>query len=127
MENVTKIEEVQPPKVISAATFQDAKVTNVRGDDLGKIEAIMIDVERGRIAYLAMSSGRANWFPNDKLLAIPWEAMTISYHDKKFLLNVSEETIKSAEGFDRKNWPDTGNFEWLERVYLKFGRDPYWK
>jgi sporulation protein YlmC with PRC-barrel domain len=127
MEPIAKVEEVKPPKIVSATAFQDSRVTNVRGDDLGKVEAIMLDIEKGRIAYVALSSGRANWFPNDKLLAVPWEAMSISFHDKKFLLNVSEETIKSAEGFDRKKWPDTGDFEWLARVYLKFGREPYWK
>lgn len=127
MEPTGKIETVKPPKVLSANSLEGNRVTNVKGDDLGKVEAIMIDLDRGRIAYVVISSGRANWFPNDKLLAVPWEALSISFHDKKFILNVTEETIKAAEGFDRKKWPDSADFEWLAKVYRYYGSEPYWQ
>lgn len=37
------------------------------------------------------------------------------YHDKKFILNVSEETLKSAPGFDRDKWPAVADFGWLAK------------
>ena len=127
MEPDSKMEAIKPPKVLAASTLQGNKVTNVKGEDLGKIEAIMLDLERGRVAYVVLSFGRANWMPNDKLFAVPWEVLSLSFHDKKFILNVSKETLKSAPGFDRNNWPDSGDFDWLAKVYRSYDRDPYWK
>ncbi len=127
MEASSKMEAIKPPKVLSASTLQGNKVTNLKGEDLGQVEAIMLDLERGRVAYVVLSFGRVNWMPNDKLFAVPWEVLSISFHDKKFILNVSQEALKSAPGFDRNNWPDLGDFDWLAKVYRSYDRDPYWK
>jgi hypothetical protein len=53
--------------------------------------------------------------PNDKLFAVPWDALSISFHDKKFILNVSKETLKSAPGFNRNKWPEVADFSWLAK------------
>ena len=103
------------PKVLSATTLKGDKVTNAKGEDLGTVEEIMLDLERGRVAYVVISFGRVNWMPNDKLFAVPWEALTISFHDKKFILNVSKETLKSAPGFDRNKSPEVADFGWLAK------------
>jgi sporulation protein YlmC with PRC-barrel domain len=109
------MEAAKPPKVLTAGILKGDKVTNAKGEDLGTVEEIMLDLERGRVAYVVMSFGRVNWMPNDKLFAVPWEALTISFHDKKFILNVSKETLKSAPGFDRNKWPDVPDFGWLAK------------
>ena len=109
------MEKSKPPKVLTASTLKGNKVTNAKGEDLGTVEEIMLDLERGRVAYVVISFGRVNWMPNDKLFAVPWEALTISFHDKKFILNVSKETLKSAPGFDRNKWPEVADFGWLAK------------
>jgi len=109
------MEVTKTPKVLSASTLKGDKVTNVKGEDLGTVEEIMLDLERGRVAFVVLSFGRVNWMPNNKLFAVPWEALTISFHDKKFILNVSQETLKSAAGFDRDKWPDVADFGWLAK------------
>lgn len=111
------METMKPPKVLSASVLKGDKVTNAKGEDLGTVEEIMLDLESGRVAYVVLSFGRANWMPNDKLFAVPWEVLTISYHDKKFILNVSKETLRSAPGFDRNKWPEVADFGWLAKEF----------
>ena len=100
------MEVVRAPKVLSARTLTGDKVTNVNGEDLGRVEEIMIDLEQARIAYVVLSFGSHIRSSKDKLFAVPWEVLSISHHDKKFILNVSEETLKEAPGFDKDDWPD---------------------
>jgi len=52
---------VQPAKtyglVLTASTLKGDKVVNHTGEDLGKIEEIMLDLDHGRIAYAVLSFG----------------------------------------------------------------------
>jgi sporulation protein YlmC with PRC-barrel domain len=109
------METVSAPKVLTASTLKGDKVTNAKGEDLGTVEEIMLDLEQGKVAYVVLSFGRANWMPNNKLFAVPWEVLTISPHDKKFILKVSKETLKTAPGFDRDKWPEVADFGWLAK------------
>jgi sporulation protein YlmC with PRC-barrel domain len=109
------MEITKQPKVLSASTLLGDKVTNLRGEDLGKVEAIMLELKTGHVAYVVVSFGRVNWMPNNKLFAVPWEVLSISFHDKKFILNVSKEALQSAPGFDRDKWPDVADFGWLAK------------
>ena len=69
---------VQPAKtyglVLSASSLKGDNVVNHQGEDLGKIEEIMIDLDRGRIAFAVLSFGGFLGM-GDKLFAIPWEAL----------------------------------------------------
>jgi sporulation protein YlmC with PRC-barrel domain len=109
------MEAIKAPSVLTASTLKGNKVTNAKGEDLGTVEEIMLDLEKGSVAYVVLSFGRTNWMPNNKLFAVPWNVLTISSHDKKFILNISKETLKSAPGFDRDKWPVVADFGWLAR------------
>src|SRR3569623_2906303 len=64
------------PQVMAADTLQGDKVVNPKGENLGKIEDIMIDVASGRVAYAVLSFGGILGI-GDKLFAIPWHALTL--------------------------------------------------
>ncbi|MCO5381646.1 MAG: PRC-barrel domain-containing protein [Methanosarcina barkeri] len=59
------------PQFLSASTIKGDKVVNRAGEDLGKIEELMIDLEDGRVAYAVLSFGGFLGMGN-KLFAIPW-------------------------------------------------------
>ena len=110
------MEAVKSPKVLTASTLKGDKVTNAKGEDLGTVEEIMLDLEKGQIAYVVLSFGRVNWMPNNKLFAVPWGAFSsISFHDRKFILNIPKETLQWAPGFDRDKWPESPDFGWLAK------------
>jgi sporulation protein YlmC with PRC-barrel domain len=113
------------PDFLSASTLKGDKIVNAAGDDLGKIEELMIDLRDGRLAYAVMSFGGFLGM-GDKLFAIPWQAFRLKLHDHALVLDVPKETLEKAEGFDKDNWPITSR-EWLSTVYSYYGYQPYWQ
>jgi hypothetical protein len=79
-------------------------VVNSQGESLGKIDDLVIDPATGRITYAALSYGSILGL-GGKLFAISWEALTMQPDGKTFVLDVPKETLESATGFDKSNWP----------------------
>ena len=75
------------PDVMDAASLTGDHVVNAAGEHLGRIEAIMLDVRSGRIAYAVLSFGGFLGI-HDKLFAIPWSALTLDAVHKRFVLDV---------------------------------------
>jgi len=50
------MEVSKPPKVLTASILKGDKVTNTKGEDLGTVEEIMLDLEHGRVAYVCCRS-----------------------------------------------------------------------
>ena len=111
--------------VLSASTLKGDKVVNLQGEDMGKIEEIMIDLDRGRIAYAVLSFGGFLGL-GDKLFAIPWQAFTVDTEHKRLVLNANREILVKAPGFDKTNWPDMTDLAWGSNLYGYYGYKPYW-
>jgi sporulation protein YlmC with PRC-barrel domain len=111
------------PDVMDAASLTGDDVVNAFGDDLGKIQAIMLDVPSGRIAYAVLSFGGALGV-GDKLFALPWSALILDAIHKRFIFNVSKERLASAPGFDKDHWPSVADETWADEV-REYDEPPY--
>jgi len=111
--------------VLSGSTLKGDKVVNYKGEDLGKIEEIMIDLDRGRVAYAVLSFGGFMGM-GDKLFAIPWQAITVDTIKKQLVLNADKELLQKAPGFDKNNWPDMADLSLGSTLYGYYGYKPYW-
>jgi len=100
-------------------------VRNQQGENLGKIQDIVIDLNQGRVAYAVLSFGGFLGM-GDKLFSLPPESLKFASDNKSVVLNVDKERLKSAPGFDKNNWPETSNRQWLVTVYEFYGVPPYW-
>ncbi len=112
-------------RVLSASSLAGDRVRNTAGEDLGKIEEIMLDIPSGRIAYAVLSFGGFLGLGN-KLFAIPWDAFTLDEAEKEFVLNVDRKVLEDAPGFDKDNWPDMADPDFGSQVYGHYGYKPYW-
>lgn len=110
--------------VLSASTIADDKVMNSNGEDLGKVEDLMIDLESGRVAYAVLSFG-AGFMHSGKLFAIPMASLSVDQKGKKLVLNVTRDMLETAEGFDRDHWPDMADADFRERTYTHYGIKPW--
>ncbi|MBP0589994.1 PRC-barrel domain-containing protein [Paraburkholderia sp. LEh10] len=113
------------PYVMAANTLDGDRVLSADGQDIGKIKDIMLDVRSGRIAYAVLSSGGFLGL-GDKLLAIPWSALTLDIDRQCFMLDMPGESVKNAPGFDKDHWPSMADPTWATSVHQYYGREPYW-
>ena len=111
---------------LSASTLIGDPVVNRKGEDLGKIEDIMIDPENGRVGYAVLSFGGFMGM-GDKLFAVPMQAMKLAREDKRFVLDVDKERLKNAPGFDKNAWPSMADRRWATDVHTYYGTRPYWE
>src|ERR1700739_3751863 len=113
-------------RVLAADTIEGDKVVNPQGEDLGKIEHLMIDVEAGRIAYAVLSFGGFLGM-GDKYFAIPWEAFRFNVSDKYAILNVDKKLLENALGFNKDAWPNMTDSAWGNQIFKHYGYKPYWE
>ena len=113
------------PEVMAAATLDGDRVMSSDGHDVGKIKDIMLDIRSGHIAYAVLSTGGFLGI-GDKLLAIPWSALTLDTDHKCFVLSLTAERVKNAPGFDKGHWPSMADATWATSIHQYYGREPYW-
>ena len=116
------------PRVLSATTLIGDDVKNAQGENLGKLEEIMLDVNTGKIAYAVLSFGGFLGL-GDKLFAIPWQAFSLNAEEHSLVVNVNKSVLEKAPGFDKDKWPKTTSADdkWLVQVYDYYGYSPYWR
>src|SRR5512133_3088708 len=103
MQDQGKIKKTDPDKkyrrVLAASTLAGDQVQNSAGEDLGKVDEIMIDIPAGKVAYAVLSFGGFLGMGN-KLFAVPWSALAIDTGGKQFILVVERNLLERAPGVD---------------------------
>ena len=114
------------PNVLSTSAILGDSVVNRTGENLGKIEELMLDLEKGRVAYAVLSFGGFLGM-GEKLFAIPFEALKLDATREHFTLDVDQNKLKNAPGFDRNHPPQASDRTWGAEVYKFYGYKPYWQ
>jgi sporulation protein YlmC with PRC-barrel domain len=112
-------------RTLAASTLDGDHVVDRNGNDCGKVESIMIDVQTGRVAYVVLSFGGLLGMGN-KLFALPWSAVQVDEANKRFIVNLTKEQLELAPGFDKDNWPDLGDESYASGIYRHYNATPYW-
>jgi len=105
-----------------------SKVKNPQGEDLGKVEELVVDPGSGSIEYAVISFGGFLGM-GDKLFAVPFsllKAPEVPEGDRfaHFTLNVDKARMEKAPGFDKNNWPDIAAPTWAEEIHRYYGTTP---
>jgi len=111
------------PALMGAGTLLGEDVVNNEEDDLGDIKEIMLDMRSGQVAYAVLSFGGFLGL-GEKLFAVPWQALHLDTINKRFVLNVDKDRLKTAPGFDSDDWPDMSDVNWANRIHTFYGTDP---
>jgi sporulation protein YlmC with PRC-barrel domain len=111
------------PALMGADTLLGEKVVNEYGVELGDIKEIMLDMQTGQVAYAVLAFGGFMGM-GEKLFAVPWQALHLDTENKRFLLNVDKDRLKTAPGFNRDAWPDMADMQWANSIHAFYGTDP---
>ena len=88
-----------------ASSVRDYEVFGREGRNLGAIDDLMLDLEGGKVAYLALATGGFLGI-GEELFAVPLSAVSrLDTAQQNLTLDIGEEQLKAADGFDPGNWP----------------------
>lgn len=109
------------PRTLSATTLTGTNVQNLQGEDIGHIKDLMIDLESGQVLYAVLSFGGFMGIGDD-YFAIPMEALVFSEKEEDLIkIDIDEETLENAPGFDKDNWPRHSDDQFVNSVYDYYG------
>ena len=112
------------PELMGADTLVGNDVYNPKGEKLGDIKEVMLDMRSGRVAYAVLSFGGFLGM-GEKLFAVPWNALTLDTATKSFKLNVDKDRLATAPGFDKDQWPNMADATWAQSIHTYYGTKLY--
>jgi sporulation protein YlmC with PRC-barrel domain len=95
-----------------------SNVQNAKGETLGSVDDLVIDLESGKVAYAALSVGGVLGI-GEKLFAVPFEELKTTHDTSNnitFVLDVSKERLENSPGFDKNHWPDFASPQWRNQI-----------
>jgi sporulation protein YlmC with PRC-barrel domain len=92
-----------------------SKVRNMKGEELGTIQDIVVDIDMGRILYAVMDFGGFLGI-GGKLFPVPWQSLAPLPSEGIFFLDVSKAKLKDAPAYDKDSLPDMGDMHWGTKV-----------
>ncbi len=116
--------KIQKEFAYRASTLTEMPVKNTKGEEIGHVEELVIDMRDGRVRYGILSFGGFLGF-GDKLFPIPWSELTLRHDelDTYFMVDVSREFLARVPSFSRDQWPSlTMDFaKMIDSLFPKHG------
>lgn len=104
-----------PVRRLTAASIIGDKVENVDGENIGKINNLMINISDGTVEYAVIEFGSVLGI-GGKLFAVPFSELLVNPNRKIFVLDRDKDYLKEIPGFDKEHWPDTNDHRYFEDV-----------
>jgi hypothetical protein len=90
--------------------------------EIGHLDGFVVDEDTWAIRYIEVAT--RNWWPGKRVLVSPAWIERVSWTESKVYVGLSREAIKGAPEYV-ESMPITREYE--SRLYLHYGRPPYWQ
>ena len=107
-----------------ASSFSARTVVDSDGQVLGSVVDLMLDLDRGCVAYAVVGTGGFMGI-GERLFAVPWSALRTD--GAQLALQGKRSDFEDAPSFDREHWPHTPAASWHRRLHDHFHSRPYWE
>ncbi len=106
-----------PHNLVKANQVIGVDVINNEGENIGKVEEIVLDKISGQTEYAVLSFGGILGLDfNKKLFALPWRTLSYNKDEDAFVVPKSKKVLENAPGFDKENWPDMAQPAWRNDI-----------
>jgi len=95
------------------------KVVSKKGEDLGKIEDIMLSKE-GCLDFMILAPGGL-FGSGDRLIPIPWKTVKTGAQADTIIIDMDKSQLEKAPNFESKKWPNFTDSEWYGKIREFFG------
>ena len=109
-----------PVHRLTATSIIGDSIESSEGEDIGKIDNLMVNLRNGEIEYAVVEFGSFLGI-GGKLFAVPFTELRPDPARKIFILNRDKEYLKQAPGFDKTHWPDTNDHTYFDNVRMYYG------
>ena len=117
------------PRMVPAAGAGDDPGMPVQADNgatLGKVDQVMIDAERGRVAYMLVAAGgflglNVGWLP------VPFDSLHTKGDSPALTLDANATQLSQLPLFEKDALPDHIERDDLAALYEHYGVEPYWQ
>ena len=112
-------------RLIAADKVEGTTIYNPAGDNLGRVEDMMIDKIRGKVAYAVVSFGGFLGI-GSRHYPLPWEKLKYDPNKGGFIVDLNKQTLEGAPYYgddETVAWDDRA---WGKRVNDYYGTRPYW-
>jgi sporulation protein YlmC with PRC-barrel domain len=102
--------EAKAPKISEmnkASSFVGSTVVNTKGEAIGKVKELVIDLERGTVGYAVVE---LNSQGENRNLPVPLRALKPGQDQKQLVLNVSDIVLAASEGYKDGELPAADTF-----------------
>lgn len=110
---------------LSATTMIGDRVLDKDGEEVGRLEDLMIDLDRGIVSYAVLSFGGILGI-GEEYRGVPWSALEVDTENRVLRLAMDQERIKAAPPLSKEEWPLVPDYEWLGGIYDYYGVVHYW-
>lgn len=104
-----------PARRLTATSIIGDSVENRKGENLGKIDNLMINLQTGLVEYAVIEFGGFLGV-GKKLFAIPFTELQVDDEKEIFILNRDKDYLKDSPGFDATHWPGTNDHSYFNDV-----------
>ena len=106
--------------LVSASKVQGTNLYNGAGEDLGKIEDVMLDKATGKVAYAVVTFGGFLGMGKERR-ALPWSVLHYDQGRDAYVADATDDILRGT--------PELGDYTdraWGTRLHQHFGAPPYW-
>ncbi len=95
--------QMQHSGIKKASEVMGKTVRDDQGQELGQIEDLAIDVQKGELAYVALSTGGT--FEAGRLVGVPVDKLQADPQQDGFTASISSQELEQAQELPEDNWP----------------------
>jgi len=102
-----------------ASLLMGKNVKNMKGETVGEVADLVVDLAAGRVVAVAISSGGFLGI-GDELSIVPPAAFRFAEGTDELQLDVTKEALSNAPHFKAGEWPDLSKAGYISSVYSAY-------